>query len=123
MNIITKQAGFSLIELMISCLIVVILGSIAYPSYQHLIEKNNRLQIKLNMRQLQTKIMQNQIVKSAAPNPQEFSSKYYVISLQTDAEDTKIIATPIMQQKNDYCHTLELWVNDTNNPSPSKCWN
>jgi prepilin-type N-terminal cleavage/methylation domain-containing protein len=123
MNITIKQSGFSLIELMVSCIIVIILSSIAYPSYEHLIQKNNRLQIKFNMRQLQTKIIQNQIVRSSAPNPQEFSSKYYTISLKTDANDTRIIATPIMKHNGDDCHTLELWVNDTRNPSPSKCWN
>jgi type IV pilus assembly protein PilE len=45
----TKQAGFSLIELMIVVAVVAILASVAYPSYTQYVVRSNRAAAKAQM--------------------------------------------------------------------------
>ncbi|MDM0054910.1 type IV pilin protein [Variovorax fucosicus] len=58
-NQFRQQAGFSLIELMITVAIVAILAAIAYPSYQESIAKGKRAQAKTVLSQAQQWLERN----------------------------------------------------------------
>lgn len=56
-----RQAGFTLIELMIVITIIGVLAAIAYPSYQGYIERTNRADMMTEMQQIASRIESNKI--------------------------------------------------------------
>ena len=70
-------SGFTLIELMIVVVIIGILASIAYPSYQGYIEKGKRVDMMAEMQQIGSRIEANKITYKRydrIPLGQEFSN-------------------------------------------------
>ena len=75
----------------VTCMITIILSTISYPSYQHIVQKSRREHIKLNMQKIQIALLQAQLFQLPQPNISSYSSKYYKISLHKQSNDTKII--------------------------------
>lgn len=118
-----KQFGFSLLEILTGCLLVVILSSIAYPSYQYLLRRNHRAIIKLHLQELNLDLLQQQIYKLNKTEISQYNTKYYVIKLHKQNKGTLISATPLGMQRKDSCQTLRLWTNNEHKPQPDNCWN
>lgn len=113
-----NMTGFSLIELMIAIVIVAILASVAYPSYQEYLRRGARADAQAHMmdiagRQGQFLIDNRAYAASLAAlgvtTPTSVASKY---TITLDAGGTPptftITATPTGDQANDTCGTLTL---------------
>ncbi|MBE9562660.1 MAG: prepilin-type N-terminal cleavage/methylation domain-containing protein, partial [Proteobacteria bacterium] len=59
----TKNKGFSIIELMIVVVIIAILAAVAYPYYRHHILSSNRLEAKSSLMEL-SQLQENFLVKN-----------------------------------------------------------
>lgn len=115
----TRQAGFSLIELMIVVAVVAILASVAYPSYTQYVVRSNRAAAKAQMldianRQQQFLLSNRAYVSKTALEtsgyrlPAEVSGRYdYDITVGTDTVPSYTITfTPKGAQAGDGTLTL-----------------
>jgi type IV pilus assembly protein PilE len=113
-----NMTGFSLIELMIAIVIVAILASVAYPSYQQYLRRGARADAQAHMmdiagRQGQFLIDNRAYAASLAAlgvtTPSSVASKY-TIAVDTGATPPTftITATPTGTQADDTCGTLTL---------------
>ena len=117
-----RQAGLSLIELMVTSILIIILSAIAYPNYEHILLKSRREQIKLKMRELQAGLVQAEIFDLPQPKIGKFTTKFYKISLQKRGGDTEITAVPVGRQSKDKCGRLVVWVDGSEGSLPGWCW-
>jgi len=112
-----RQAGFTLIELMIVVAVVAILAAIAYPSYQEQIRKSRRAQAKADLVEYAQRAERMYTVDNAYTNfilpsnqsPREVgSTARYRLNINLAANAFTIIATPLGPQAQDRCGTLSL---------------
>ena len=124
-----KQRGVTLMELMITIMIIGILGSIAVPTYRNLMMKSNRSDAKIALmnygQQLERCYTTNQtyvgcLVGLPSASPQSF----YTIDWDVAATVTayRLKATPVGAQANDtQCPTLKLDQASVRTPAVN-CW-
>jgi type IV pilus assembly protein PilE len=120
---VSRNRGFTLIELMIVVVIVAVLAAIAYPSYQEQMRKTRRSQAKADLlettqgfeRQFTmsrdyTTYTSDQWTFTTSPRDAADGSQYYDISLSGDATATtyKLQAVPANSQTSDRCGTLTI---------------
>jgi len=146
-----KNRGFTLIELMITIVIISILASIALPSYNEYVARARRSDAKATllegaqfMERIYTErgaynkdstgTVKTALVDIGFPTfltsaPRSGSSTYYSITLSGNlaAESFTLQATPTGAQANDRCGTLTLSNTGTKNVSGatltvSECW-
>lgn len=127
----TRQRGFTLIELMIVVVIIAILSAIAYPAYTHYIYKSRRSDALAALNQGQA-IMERCYAQyfsyaNCPAIPATSSEGYYQINQPTPATSTayKLTATPMGPQVNDTQCTsfsLDQAGNKTSTPAGSNCW-
>jgi type IV pilus assembly protein PilE len=96
MAYINRQRGFTLIELMIVVLIVSILASIAYPSYQNQVRRTNRTEAMSLLTDVANR--QQQYLMDAREYADSLDDlnitasdrfdKYYTLEFDVDNEDT-----------------------------------
>lgn len=130
-NTYRKQAGFTLIEMMIVVAIVGILAAIAYPSYMDSVRKSNRADAKAALndaaQQMQRCYTLNSKFKDCGDNIATSSPEgFYKISVEDTDTTFTVKAEPDgkPQSGDTDCKTLTLnhLGQKTPNPDPNHCW-
>lgn len=121
-----KSAGFTLIELMVSVVIVGILASIAYPSYMESVRKSRRADAKAALSNAAQALERHYTEKNTylnaslgdsagslfpdhTPTDREHNSAYYNLSISNQTAGSYTLnATPTGVMAADSCGTLTL---------------
>lgn len=126
--------GFTLVELMITVLVVGILASIAFPSYKEYMRKSKRAEARSALMQasmnMERYFSSNNIYSGATAGtvfPAYSASNNYSISIGSlDDQTYSLIATPLQGQADDPCGKLLLnqagQKSVTGTLSSDKCW-
>jgi len=119
-----KNAGFTLIELMIVIVIVGVLASIALPSYQDSVRKARRSDAQaalLEYANYMERYYTENVTYTGASTT--ISSQYYTIAPDTSGATYTLQATPIGAQANDSCGTLSLTnIGGKSATGSGNCW-
>ncbi|WP_442681947.1 type IV pilin protein [Stenotrophomonas sp. JC08] len=128
-----QQAGFSLIELMIVVVIIAVLASIAYPSYQRHVIKSRRAAVEACLQQ-HAQLMERHYttnityVGAAAPTCEANLANFYEVGFSgpVTARNYTIQAAPTSRQPDGACGTLTLNAQGVRTNSGSgtlaECW-
>jgi type IV pilus assembly protein PilE len=114
-----RQKGFTLIELMVVVIVVAILASIAIPSYLEQSRKGRRadavqaagdLKLQLERWRAENPSYDDcaECVSGTYPDPDNFDTDFYDISLEADTSTYTITAAPQGKQEDDRCGDLEV---------------
>lgn len=137
-KMIKKQKGFTLIELVVTVLIVGILGSIAYSSYSKSVLKGNRTDAKTSLLQVmqteeryfseQNTYTTNLTALGLSASPLTTSNGYYQVSAAASASGLTsgitLTATPLGNQTKDVCGSfiLNSLGQKSTSSNTSGCW-
>ncbi|HKE96708.1 MAG TPA: type IV pilin protein [Povalibacter sp.] len=132
-----RNAGFTLIELMITVAIVALLAGVAYPSYRNQVLKSHRAEGKSTLMQVAQNLERCYTATNpyvgCAPSPTQttwpLTSEHgrYQISITSNATTYTLTATPQAGQANDTrCMNLTLTETGAKNKSGTgtvrDCW-
>jgi prepilin-type N-terminal cleavage/methylation domain len=135
----SRTKGFTLIELMIVVVIIGILATIAYPSYQRYVQDSRRSDARANLLQL-AQFMERYYTANgryvdAAGDPPDLpfteaprdgNTKFYDLQLQNvDAQNYTLQAVPKGAMAGDRCGTLSVdqaGVKGASAGNVSDCW-
>lgn len=137
-----RQAGFTLVEIMIAIVIVAILAGIGYPIYLHYVENSRRSSAITALQRAaaaEEKYYATQNTYAASLTSLNYNSNtvaipsssehWYTLSVKLDSQGNFILtAAPTGPQANDVCGTFQLTatgartVNNTTGKSSTKCW-
>ena len=137
MDVVSKKAingqnGFTLIEVMITVVIVGILASIAYPSYTQFVAKGGRgdaLAGVMHVANLQEQYYLDHRNFTAdmtklglSADPWVVENKYYKVDTSLSGDDYTVTATAvgIQASRDTACATISL--TSTGTKSPTECW-
>ena len=130
----TKQSGFTLIELMIVVAVVAILAAIALPSYQDHIRKSRRAQVKADMMEYMQQAERLHTVRNSYEDfelpidrsPREDgATARYALQAEVTQSTITITATAEPSQAEDRCGDLSLnqaGVKTNSKGELSDCW-
>lgn len=127
----TKQSGFTLLELMIATAVVGILAAVAYPAYVDQIRKSKRSEAQaalMNISARQQQMLLDTRSYASTLNALNISlsdsvQKAYSVSLTlgtTAVPSFTVTAAPLGAQAKDKCGTLSMDQSGTR--SPATCW-
>jgi type IV pilus assembly protein PilE len=128
------EGGFTLIELMIAVVIIGILASIAYPSYQQYVLKANRADAKAILMEsaqfMERYFTTNNtyvgatLLTAVTPKGADASTKKYDIRFSEGptAGAYKLEAEPTGSQDSDTCGALTLSSTGAQTPTTAGCW-
>ena len=128
------QAGVTLIELMITVVIVGILASIAYPSYQTYVARANRAEAEGILMENAQFLERNYTIANrydqdsagtatALPftaSPKTGTAKYNITAAYGTGQTFTLTATPTGSMTGDSCGNLTL--NNIGGKAPATCW-
>lgn len=129
-----RESGFTLIEVMITVVIIAILASIAYPSYQEFVKRGNRTEgqaflSEIAARQERYYTQNNEYVTSDADigklnlkDGKNSETKKYVLSLSKIDSDGGYTLTATQQFGDSACGNLTLAATGVKGVSGSKDW-
>jgi len=134
----TKNGGFTLVELLVTVVIVAILAAIAYPLYTHYVEKSRRSAAVTALQRVAsaeekfyatnnayTDQMTNLGYDKNSNIPAPTNDDWYAVSVTSANPDTyTITAVPKNVQANDSCGTYKLSSTGARSAakSVSQCW-
>ena len=137
-NTMTKELGFTLIEVMITVVIVAILASVAVPSYMSSVRDSRRADAKQAMlaaaQTMESFYAMNMtyVGSSTGTTPTIFTTKvpkdgtdrYYTLSFMAapTASTYTLQAVPQGSQADDRCGTLSLTRAGVRSASKNDCW-
>ena len=117
MKMFRRMRGFTLIELMITILVISILAAIAYPSYTESVRKSRRAQAQADMAELAQNLerwntVNNTYVGYAVParlqrSPQQ-GPTFYTVAVARTANTFTVTATPAGSHAGDRCGNLSV---------------
>lgn len=130
------QRGFTLIELMITVVVVAILAAVAVPSYFSYVRDSRRDLAKQSLlaaaQKMESYYALNMSYSGAASgsSPTIFSDKvpadgterYYTLTVSASQSTYTLSAVPQGSQSSDSCGTLSLTRAGAKTPSTSGCW-
>jgi type IV pilus assembly protein PilE len=123
-----KQKGFTLVELMITVVIIAILASIALPSYQDSVRKTRRAAAQADLMELASHMERvytsDGVYGDASTALPDLGTEQYTLSFSgTPTADTFTIqAVPTGSQSSDSCGTLTISNTGATTPTTSGCW-
>lgn len=125
-----RNGGFTLLELMMTIIVVAILASIAAPSYMQHIQSARREAAKKSLLELAQHLegyYANHMSYSGATVPSKLASElpYYQLQVSgASAGDYTLLAVPLSSgaQASDKCGTLSLSHNGTRSATGTQCW-
>lgn len=124
-----KNKGFTLVELMIVIVILGILVSIAYPSYQQSVRDSRRGVAKADLLELAADLERHYTTNYtyigaslATQSPQQGATKYYTLGSTLNASSFALTATPKNAQLGDYCGTLTYDSTEATSAAKAGCW-
>lgn len=126
------HSGFTLIELMITVVVIGLLAAIAYPSYQRHLENVRRATGQADMLELAQWLERQFTVNHAyntgtlpfSTSPRE-GAAMYTITVERDESSYTITAVPTRAQSRDRCGSLKLTHTNTRTASgvdATDCW-
>jgi type IV pilus assembly protein PilE len=131
---VKKQAGFTLIELMIVVAIVAILAAVAYPSYLSHVQTTRREEAKRTllaagqameafyaMNMSYSGAVNGATVTVYSPGP-DFSDYYTLNASSVSASGYTLTATPKGAQAGDSCNILSFSSTGATTPTSGGCW-
>jgi len=129
----SMQAGFTLIELMITVAIIAILAAIVLPNYSKYVARAHRTDAQAAMMNL-AQYMESQYnasfsyplstnIPTSLTAPSNITN-YYTIAASIDAtgQTYTITATPTSRQNDSQCGTLTLNEEGKKTPTTAGCW-
>lgn len=128
-QITNKSAGFTLLELMVTIVIIAILTTVALPSYQDSVRKSRRATAQADLVQLAS-FMERKLTEQNSYTPATLpftesprsGTTYYNLTLSPTFRTFTLTATPAAAQVADTCGTLSLNHLGEGTPPTSGCW-
>lgn len=125
-----KQAGFTLLELMITVAIVGILAAVALPAYTSYLQKGRRAEARAGLlqgAQFFERYYTEKMSYVSADFPSGITSSFYTFSRdddKTNATSYTLIAAPTSggAQTDDACGTFKLTSTGEKTAAATNCW-
>jgi type IV pilus assembly protein PilE len=127
-----RNRGFTLMELVIAIVVIGILLAVAIPAYTDQVRKSRRAQAKADLQELAQIYERHFTNNSSYDDPvvtlpftvsPRMGNSFYDITVDVDAAQFELTATPSGDQVDDRCGTLTLNHAGSRTPTTAGCWN
>lgn len=126
-----RQAGFTIVELLIVVAIIGVLASIAYPSYQEYVAESRRSDAQSHLlslaQHMEREYTENGTYAGASlpynEAPRDGNIKYYDLSFSASSATTFTLqAIPKNEMSGDRCGNMTLTHSGQRNANQNDCW-